>query len=101
MSETDKCAPVAGDIPVTCEAGMYCLDLREIDQPPRPLVAIVELIERCDADDIIRIQIARDPVNLYPELVERGWAWTGQESDGGEFHLILRREQPDGAGPGA
>ena len=101
MSEPEKCAPVAGDIPVSFEAGMYCLDLREIDQPPRPLVAIVELLERCDAGDTVRVLMARDPLNLYPELIERGWSWTRQDAEDGDLYLILRREQPDGAGSGA
>jgi hypothetical protein len=45
--------------------------------PPQPLVAIVRLIEDIEASGAPRAVIAhldRDPVMLYPELAQRGWA---------------------------
>ena len=85
--------PVAGDVPVLWEAGAPCLDLRRIDVPPKPLVAVVELIERADTGNTVRVLIARDPVNLYPELVERGWSWTKQVAPDGSLRLTLTRDQ--------
>jgi hypothetical protein len=84
--------PVAGDVPVLWEAGALCLDLRGIETPPKPLVAIIELIERPDTGDTVRVLMARDPVHLYPELAERGWSWTKELAEGGGLCLILRRQ---------
>ena len=45
--------------------------------PPQPLVTIVRLIEDIEASGRPRAVIAhldRDPLMLYPELVQRGWA---------------------------
>jgi len=100
VSETVKCAPVAGDIPVLWDAGALCLDLRGIDTPPKPLVAVVELIERSDTGDRVRVLIARDPVNLYPELVERGWSWSKEHAEDGSLHLTLTRNAPGLPGSG-
>ncbi len=100
MSETVKRAPVAGDIPVLWESGALYLDLRGIDTPPKPLVAIVELIERTDTGDTVRVLIARDPINLYPELVERGWSWTKERAEDGSLRLTLTRDAPEPPGPG-
>lgn len=95
-----KRPPVAGDVPVLWEAGALCLDLREFDVPPKPLVAIVELIERIDTGNTVRVIMARDPVNLYPELVERGWSWTKELAEDGSLRLILTREPPEPSGVG-
>lgn len=87
---------MAGDVPVLWEAGAPCLDLRDIHTPPKPLVAILELIERAECGDTVRVLMARDPVNLYPELVERGWSWTKEPAagDDGGLRLTLTRTQP-------
>ncbi len=99
MSETVECKPVAGDVPVFREDGALCLDLRGIDTPPKPLVAVVELIERADTGDTVRVLIARDPVNLYPELIERGWSWTKEPAKDGGLLLILARDASQGGNP--
>ena len=97
LPETTNHKPVAGDVPVLWKAGVPCLDLRDIHTPPKPLVAIVELLERADTGDTVHVLMARDPVNLYPELVERGWSWTKEPPDAvgeGELRLTLTRIQP-------
>jgi hypothetical protein len=95
VSKTQTPKPVAGDVPVLWEDGVPCLDLRTFLVPPKPLVAIVELIERPDTGDRVHVLMARDPVNLYPELVERDWSWTKESIGDGCLRLILTR---DGAG---
>lgn len=88
---------MAGDVPVLWEAGAPCLDLRGIHTPPKPLVAIIELIERADTGDTVRVLMARDPINLYPELVERGWSWAKEPAGAvgeGELCLTLTRTRP-------
>tara|TARA_B100002003_G_scaffold69504_1_gene64813 strand:+ start:319 stop:639 length:321 start_codon:yes stop_codon:yes gene_type:complete len=97
LPETTNHKPVAGDVPVLWKAGVPCLDLRDIHTPPKPLVAIVELLERADTGDTVHVIMARDPVNLYPELVERGWSWTKEPPDAvgeGELRLTLTRIRP-------
>ncbi len=100
MSETEKHAPVAGDIPVLWHDGIPCLDLRGIDQPPRPLLAVIELIERPGTGDTVHVVIDRDPIHLFPELMERGWSWTKQSIGNGDLRLTLTREPPGTPGSG-
>ena len=89
MSEQTVQPPVAGDIPVQYFEGIPCLDLRQVTTPPKPLIAIIELIEREQTGDIVHVLMSRDPINLYPELVERGWTWTKQLTEDGSLRLIL------------
>jgi len=94
MSDNDPLSPVAGDVPVAWDDGVPLLDLRAVDTPPKPLVAIIELIERPTTGNCVHLLMARDPVHLYPELVERGWSWSKEQPEDGVFFLILNRE-PD------
>ena len=98
MSDSDPLATVAGDVPVAWEEGIPSLDLRSIDTPPKPLIAIIELIERPGTGNRVHIRIARDPVHLYPELVERGWSWDKERSEDGSFSLILTRAHDPSSG---
>jgi hypothetical protein len=88
---------VAGDIAVTSRRGVPCLDLRQVTVPPKPLVAILELLEHPGTGDKVLVLMSRDPVNLYPELVERNWNWQRRITDDGEYQLTLTR-QPSGNG---
>jgi|GEM_PF-387359 len=98
MSEDDPLSPVAGDVPVAWEDGVPVLDLRAVDTPPKPLVAIIELIERPTTGNRVHILMARDPIHLYPELVERGWSWSKEQPDDGGFYLTLTRNSDTPAG---
>jgi hypothetical protein len=64
--------------------------------PPQPLVAIVRLIEDIEASGVPRVVIAhldRDPLMLYPELAQRGWAASALPAAPGEaVRLRLQRE---------
>ena len=48
----------------------------------------------------VRVLIARDPVNLYPELLERGWSWTKERAEDGSLRLTLTRDAPETPGSG-
>ncbi len=85
---------VAGDIAVTRCRGMPCLDLRQVTVPPKPMVAILELLEHPGTGNAVFVLMSRDPVNLYPELVERNWSWQRRFKDNGEVHLTLTRQSP-------
>ena len=98
--QPDASAPKGGlvvaGVRVTYEDGIPHLDLRALE-PPQPAVAILTLIDRPDAGDVVIARLPREPVFLYPELVERGWSWTRLEAPLDEFRLRLtrgRREPP-------
>jgi len=82
---------VAGDIAVHRENGAEMLDLRQITVPPKPLVAILELLEHPATGNRVVVRISRDPVHLYPELSERNWAWTTEHDGDGGYRLTLTR----------
>lgn len=84
--------PVFGGVPVWIEDGCIHVDVRGME-PPGPLAAIIELIERPSADKDVIVRIHRDPVFLYPELTERGWSWERLPSPAGEVRLRLVKDQ--------
>ncbi|MFO1274152.1 MAG: DUF2249 domain-containing protein [Rubrivivax sp.] len=73
------------------EGEVWHIDVRGLP-PPEPFVAIVRLIEGAarHAPEVI-VHHERDPVFLYPELAERGWAAQRIEGEPGEFRLRLWR----------
>lgn len=90
MSDAVNPAPVAGGIPVWLEDGEVHIDVRGLE-PPRPFVAVIELIERPEIGDRVIIRLHRDPIFLYPELTERGWSWERLPAREGEVRLRLIR----------
>ena len=54
-------------------AGGLALDLRGLD-PPEPMVAILGLIDSGEAGPVLIAHLDREPIFLYPELDDRGWA---------------------------
>ncbi|MBZ0217993.1 MAG: DUF2249 domain-containing protein [Fimbriimonadaceae bacterium] len=91
MSEEKIQPPVAGDIPVITIENSPGLDLRQVTTPPKPMVAVVELISRPDIGNIVHILMSRDPINLYPELTECGWSWSKEFAEDGTLRLTLTR----------
>ena len=67
------------------------IDVRGLS-PPQPLVAIVRLIESVDKARVVVAHLDRDPVMLYPELAERGWAAQRVPAPPGEVRLRLTRD---------
>ena len=49
------------------------VDVRGLE-PPEPMVMILRLIDRTDTGSPIVAHLDREPIFLYPELDERGWA---------------------------
>ena len=70
------------------------IDVRGLP-PPQPLVAIVRLIETVDATRAVVAHLDRDPLMLYPELAERGWAAQRLSAPPGEVRLRLTRDALD------
>jgi hypothetical protein len=70
------------------------IDVRGL-APPQPLVAIVRLLEAIEAAGTPLAVIAhldRDPLMLYPELAQRGWAAQPSPPAPGGVRLRLVRE---------
>ncbi len=73
------------------EGEVWHIDVRGLPAP-EPFVAIVGLIAgEARAAPAVIVHHERDPVFLYPELAERGWAAERIEGDPGEFRLRLFR----------
>lgn len=68
------------------------IDVRGLP-PPQPLVAILRLLlEQGPGGAVVIVHHDRDPVLLYPELAERGWAAERIPSEPGELRLRLTPE---------
>jgi hypothetical protein len=69
------------------------LDVRGLE-PPEPMVAILRLIDGGEVEDVLIAHLDREPVFLYPELDERGWAHEiispAPERQSGEQDVQLR-----------
>lgn len=67
------------------------MDVRGLERPG-PMIAILEFIENPDNGDQLVAVLDRDPVFLYPELAERGWAAVRIPAPLDEFRLHLVRQ---------
>lgn len=54
------------------------IDVRGLE-PPEPMVEILGLIERGEAGTVLIAHLDREPIFLYPELDDRGWAHEAME----------------------
>lgn len=59
--------------------------------PPDPMVAVVWHISQPGQEGPVTAYFDRDPVHLFPELVERGWRYEYALRDPDRVRLILRR----------
>lgn len=50
------------------------VDVRGLE-PPGPMIAILRLIDGDQVDGALIAHLDREPIFLYPELHERGWAY--------------------------
>ncbi len=67
------------------------IDVRGLP-PPQPLVAILRLVhEQGEGDVAVIVHHDRDPLPLYPELAEIGWAAARLPSDASVVLLRLER----------
>lgn len=85
----ENVAAMVGQAREWVDADALHVDVRGLD-PPQPLLHIVRLVERGDAAVIV-VHHDRDPLLLYPELAERGWAAERIDGEPGEVRLRLRR----------
>ena len=69
------------------------LDLRGL-APPEPMVRILATCASAPAGMAIVARLDRDPVFLYPELAEQGWAASRIDGEAGEVRLRIARIAP-------
>lgn len=67
------------------------IDVRGL-APPQPLVAIVRAIESLPRTRALIVHHDRDPVWLYPELVQIGWWADVIDGEPGEVRLRIARQ---------
>ncbi len=66
------------------------LDTRGME-PPGPLVLILNRLETLDADQSLVAHIDREPLLLFPELMERGWTYEGTRQTDGSYIICIQR----------
>jgi hypothetical protein len=49
------------------------VDLRGLE-PPEPMVTILQMLDGGEVDTVLIARFDREPIFLYPELDDRGWA---------------------------
>ena len=91
MSDSSSGNTKTGGIPVWFEGDVAHIDVCGLE-PPRPLVAILELIASAETGDKVIVIIDRNPLLLYSELEERGWTWKRLAADPGKLRLCLVKE---------
>ncbi len=72
------------------ESDGFHIDVRGLE-PPEPMVAILQLLEMPDVTALVVVHHDREPIFLYPELVERGWTHEIIPGNPGEVRLRLTR----------
>lgn len=70
------------------EADGTHIDVRGLPSP-QPMVQILSLLQRLPRDAVVTVHHERDPVWLYPELVQIGWWADRIPGEPGEVRLRL------------
>lgn len=66
------------------------IDVRGLEAP-RPLVAVLGLVDSEDHASVVVLHHERTPVYLFPELFERGWSAEEVPGEPGERRWLLRK----------
>ena len=66
------------------------LDTRGME-PPGPLVRILTTLETLGEGQSLVAHIDREPLLLFPELIERGWVYEGAPQTDGSFFIRIFR----------
>jgi hypothetical protein len=73
------------------EADGAHIDVRGLT-PPNPMVAILRLVSQPDCGAVVIVHHEREPVFLFPELLQRGWSYEAVPAPSPEVRYRLRRE---------
>lgn len=66
------------------------IDVRGLERP-RPMIAILSLIDGAGHEGVVIAHLDREPVFLYPELAERGWSHGIVPGEPDEVRLVLEK----------
>ena len=66
------------------------IDVRGLERP-RPMIAILSLIDQPGHEGAVIAHLDREPVFLYPELAERGWSYRIVSGEPDEVRLVLEK----------
>ena len=69
------------------------IDVRGL-APPQPLVQILQLLRALPRDAVVVVHHDREPLMLYPELAQIGWAAERIAGEPGEVRLRLSAAGP-------
>ncbi len=73
------------------ENGLPHIDVRGLE-PPQPMVTIIGYLEQADTGDDLIVDLDRNPIYLFPELAERGWAAEHMTAPEGIVRLHIFRQ---------
>ena len=57
--------------------------------PPQPLERVLDALADLAQDQMLRVQLDREPTPLYPMLSSMGYQWRGQPAPRGGFELLI------------
>ncbi len=77
--------------PEWTDNGLPHLDVRGLE-PPQPMVTIIGYLEQAGTGDDLIVDLDRNPIYLFPELAERGWAAEHVSAPEGNVRLHIFRE---------
>jgi hypothetical protein len=85
----------AADAPVWTDAtdGTTHIDVRGLPRP-QPLIQVLQMVRQLSADAVLIAHHDRDPLWLYPELVQIGWWAEVIDGDPGEVRLRITCSAP-------
>ena len=72
------------------EDGVLHVDVRGL-HPPQPMVAVLSLLESENCPYRVIVHIDREPIYLFPELEDRGWAYAVTSIDTDYYQIQLSR----------
>jgi len=61
-------------------------------EPPQPMMSILEALEKLNIDEELIAINDRQPMFLYAELEERGYAHETIQQDDGSYKIIIRKK---------
>ncbi|HET9820206.1 MAG TPA: DUF2249 domain-containing protein [Burkholderiaceae bacterium] len=67
------------------------IDVRGLPRP-QPLIEVLQLVRQLPDDALLIVHHDRDPVMLYPELLQIGWCAEPIEGEPGEVRLRVTRQ---------
>lgn len=78
------------DVEVWQQGDAFHIDVRGL-VPPQPMIAVLSLLNSEEVRDRIIVHIDREPIYLFPELEERGWAYETRTINADYFQIQISK----------